>query len=173
MKAHLAAHLRHVSGAAARRANLFLARVSLAVANVADIQPRETQLLHRPVHGFGKRDVDLIFQIAAGLAFLPSLRGIRSAKKLAEEVAETGPARAALGTRAAAKIESAEIEMDVLRSPAARSPLPGPEPPPAPGVLNPNWSYIWRFLVSESTSYASWICLNFSSADLSPGFRSG
>jgi hypothetical protein len=37
----------------------------------------------------------------------------------------------------------------------------------------PNWSYCLRFTSSESTSYAWEICLNFCSASLSPGLRSG
>ena len=119
LKTHLAAHLRHLPRAAARGANFFIARLhARAVAHAAHVQPRDAQLLHRAAHRFGKRDLDLKFQVAARLALVGLARRVLAAKYLAEEIAE---ARSASAARAAstAKIESAEIEMNVFRRPAA------------------------------------------------------
>ena len=71
------------------------------------------------------------------------------------------------------------------RSPRSKPAAPGPapeksnpwKPPPVgpwPGRnVWPNVSYCFRFSASESTSYASPICLKRSSAAASPGLRSG
>ena len=50
-----------------------------------------------------------------------------------------------------------------------------PEPNPALGSTpaKPNWSYFCFLSGSDSIEYASLTSLNFSSADLSPGLRSG
>ena len=63
-------------------------------------------------------------------------------------------------------------------SPRSMSPvkgLPPPAPPPKLGSTPawPNWSYRALLSLSESTSYASLTSLNFASASLSPGLRSG
>ncbi len=104
------------------------------------------------MHRFGKRDIDLKFEIAAGLgaAVVARLRGSGAAEKLAEKIAEARSARAAL--RSGAEIEAAEIEMNVFRRSSPPYPAPGGGMPPGPGTLKPNWSYIWRFFVSERTS---------------------
>ena len=71
LKSHLAAHLRGLSGAVARGADLFVARRDpLAMADAAGIEPREAQLFHRAAHGFGEGDVDLIFEVRAGFTFV-------------------------------------------------------------------------------------------------------
>ena len=153
LKAHLAADLRHVPGAAARGADFFVARCDAgAVADVANVEPREAQFLDSAVHGLGKGDVDLdIRDRCPARAPVAACAALRAAEKLAEEIAETGPA-ACSGAGAAAKIESAEIEVNVLRACRHRNRRAGRRTPPGPGTLNPNWSYIWRFLVSERTS---------------------
>ena len=51
------------------------------------------------------------------------------------------------------------------------APPPNPPFPPIPAC--PNWSYLWRFSGSCNTSYASAASLNFSSASLLSGLRSG
>src|SRR3984885_536175 len=71
LKSHLAAHLGGLSGAVARGADLVVARRdALAVADAAGIESREAQFFHRAAHGFGERDVDLIFEVGAGLALV-------------------------------------------------------------------------------------------------------
>ncbi len=121
-KPHLAAHLRHLPGAAASRAYFFLARFrASSVANVADVQPRDAQLFAGAAHRLRKRNINMKFEISAGLAFLRRLRRIRAAKKLAEEVAKACASARALRALAA-KIKSAKIEVDVLgRLPVARA----------------------------------------------------
>ena len=83
----------------------------------------EADFFHRAAHGFGKCDVDLIFEIGAGVRFIRGLRGIRAAEKLAEEVAETRATASASGTGSgparSAEIEPAEIEMNVFGGSAA------------------------------------------------------
>src|SRR6201995_5390374 len=102
---------------AAGGTNLRLARFHAAsMAHIAHIEPRETQLLHRPAHRLRKRNVDLIFQIGPRLLFPSLLRRILAAEKLAEQIAETrSPAACSRSAASAsAKIKSAEIEMNIF-----------------------------------------------------------
>ena len=102
------------------------------MAHIAHIQPRETQLLHRPAHRFRKRNVDLIFQIGPRLLFHSLLRRILAAEKLAEQIAETrsAAARPRSAASASAKIKSAEIEMNIFRRAAITRPLRRPSSRP-------------------------------------------
>ena len=75
-----------------------------AVASGAGLQARDGQLLDRAAHRFPKADLDLIFEVGAGLAFLDARLTAAAAEKLAEKIAKTGAALAA-------KIESAKIEV--------------------------------------------------------------
>ena len=63
-------------------------------------------------------------------------------------------------------------------SPMSPKPPKSPAPPPAPAKFGstpacPNWSYLARLSASDKTPYASLTSLNFASASLSPGWRSG
>src|SRR5580700_10341748 len=103
---------------AARGTNLRLARLHAAsMAHIAHIEPRETQLLHRPAHRLCKRDVDLIFQIGPRLLFHSLLCRILAAEKLAEQIAETRSSATCPHSTASAsaKIKSAKIEMNIFR----------------------------------------------------------
>src|SRR6202034_3807855 len=126
LKSHLAAHLGRLSGAVARGADLFIARRdALAVADAASIESRETQFFHRAAHGFGECDVDLIFEVGAGLVLVSCGCGSGPAEKLAEEVAETRTASGGALSGPAAKIEAAEIEMNIFGRNAAIAALRG------------------------------------------------
>ena len=110
--------MRYLARTAARGANFLIARLhACAVTHAARIQARDAQLFHCAAHGFGERDLDLKFQIAAGFALRRLARRALPAEYLAEKIAEAGPATAS--RTAAAEIESAEIEMDVFRRPTA------------------------------------------------------
>ena len=86
--------------------------------HAAHIQPRDAQLLHRATHGFRECDLDLEFQIAAGLALRGLTRCALAAEYLAEKVAEAGPATSTCAA-SAAKIKSAEIKVHIFRRAAA------------------------------------------------------
>src|SRR5271156_5373636 len=83
--------------------------------HVANIEAGETDFFHSTLHGLGKCDFDLKFQVGAGFAFMAGLRTTAlAAKDLAEKVAEAGAATGSSAT----KIETAEVEMNVFRHPA-------------------------------------------------------
>src|SRR6266545_5321306 len=67
---------------------------------------------------------------------------------------------------------SPKISPNISSKPPEKS-APPANGPPSPNAAWPNWSYCARFCASESTEYASETSLNFSSACLSPGLRSG
>src|SRR6185437_8534314 len=119
LKTHIAAGLRHAARAAARRASfLFSGLEAASVADVTDIKPRKTELLHGAAHRFRERNVDLVLKIGAGLVFAYRLlRRSRAAEKLAEKIAKTSTAGAL--SAAPAEVESTEIEMNIFgRNPA-------------------------------------------------------
>src|SRR5580704_14642540 len=81
---------------------------------LASLHPRDLNLLHRAADGIPEVDLDLIFQIAAGLLLHFHFPAASAAEELAEQVAETCAAGASGRARAAAGIEikSAEIKID-------------------------------------------------------------
>ena len=91
----------------ARRASLRRPDCSCPVASLASIHPRNRYLLHRAAHGVPEIDFDLIFEVRARFAFRFRNRAAASAKKLAEEIAETRSA----GARTTAEIKATKIEI--------------------------------------------------------------
>src|SRR5580704_6876375 len=81
---------------------------------LASLHPRDLNLLHRAADGIPEVDLDLIFQIAAGLLLHFHFPAASAAKELTEQVAETcatgatGRARAPAGV----EIKSAKIKID-------------------------------------------------------------
>ena len=101
VEAHLPALLGHLPRAFALRTGLRGTDGARSMTSVASIQAGDGQLLDRPAHRIPEADAHLIFEVGAGLNLL-ALRSAASLKKLAEQIAKAGAARAA-------KIEPAEI----------------------------------------------------------------
>src|SRR5271169_4515427 len=83
-----------------------------SVARVTSVESRDGQFLDGATNGIPKVDLDLIFEVAPGLMLRFFAAAAPTAKKLAEEVAET--CIAALRARATAKIKAAKIEIDAF-----------------------------------------------------------
>src|SRR5215472_8116093 len=82
---------------------------SRAMTGPARIEPRNLKLLYRAAHGIPEINFDLVFQIAARFFLrFHRCRAAPPAKKLAEQISETGAALLP------AEIEATKIEIDVL-----------------------------------------------------------
>ena len=84
------------------------------MANVAGVKARNAQFFAGAAHRFRERNINVKLEIGARLAFLWSLRCVRAPEILAKEIAKARATARALSTTAA-KIKSAEIEVDILR----------------------------------------------------------
>src|SRR2546430_14988244 len=88
------------------------------MAGLASFHARDLKFLYGAANGIPKVDLDLIFEIAAGLLLnFEVTAATAAAEKLAEEIAEAGTT-AGTGTarctrRAAPEIEPAKIKVDI------------------------------------------------------------
>src|ERR1700674_762752 len=116
VESHLSRLLPNRSRSAAPRAGLRRAHRARPVARWADFQARNGKFLHRAAHGIPEIDLHLVLEVSTRLMLRFHAAGAASAlEKLAEQIAEAGTT--ACRARAAAKIKSTEIKIDV-RSPS-------------------------------------------------------
>src|SRR5271165_2217387 len=77
------------------------------MARVARLQASDRQAFHRAAYGFPKADLDLIFEVGAGLDVpLRFSHASAASEKLAEQIAEIGAA-------GSAEVEAAKVKMHV------------------------------------------------------------